>query len=184
MAFTNGVTPCPTQFFHNFCLTTPWYTPFILQSCKECTEALRQEQIKLLKYHNWMVCRDNEEVCTWMRAQNGLPPYVVGTFYDLFPPSLLPFLLIDISSYHCLFCLQGPRAPLYRSEALWTRAAEEWGEKVTTHPEPTPMGGRRKEVVATKPCSITLQWNTMSTLHFVIKGEGLHSTALYWACFG
>ena len=91
------------------------YTPVLLQSAKEKMDSLWQEWLALNAYRNWFIMRDNEEVCDWMEAQHGLPPWRVGRFSLEFPISILygqypPTL-------YFLFCRS---LGLPQSHLLWT----------------------------------------------------------------
>ena len=102
-----------------------------------------------------------------MRAQHGLPPYLVGTL--LFTPELLS-VYSQCTPLTSLLLSQDPRAPPTPKGTEAPGTTKEPSQAATTHPEPTTMGGRKSGVVATKPCSVQIKVSAVSTLFILFGG--------------
>ena len=66
------------------------------QSCKETMDHLKAERVALNCYHNFVIVHSDEEVCQWMREQQGLPPWRVGNYFvsSLLDPSILVLITL------------------------------------------------------------------------------------------
>ena len=83
-------------------------------------DCLKTERAALNHYRNFMIVHSDEEVCQWMREQQGLPPWRVG---NCFVSSLLdPSILVLITLLQQIFSIYtGAQAsPSARHPSLWT----------------------------------------------------------------
>ena len=66
------------------------------QSCKETMDRLKEERVAINHYHNFLIMRTDEEVCQWMREQQGLPPQRVGNCFvsSLLDPMILGLIIL------------------------------------------------------------------------------------------
>ena len=82
-------------------------------------DRLKTERAALNHYQNFVIVHSDEEVCQWMREQQGLPPWRVGNCFVSFllDPSIL--VLIGLLQQIFSFYTGAQAGPSARRPSLW-----------------------------------------------------------------